>query len=370
MLAAAAMAELDRVDEALALSGRAAEAFPTASQPAAFAATLLASRGRWQESLAFAKVWRERAVTDKREADLAVAQAELRLLKTDETMRRLKPYLDASATQDVHRVEPAVVIYAAAQSAAGQVDAAANLLQPYLKSDQQWRSVWLSFISENLEPEPVRQWLERLQPLIPEASINERTLLAQAWNRLGQRTGDKEYAQQGEKMLGQLMERKDLTDYTAVSMAMILEVKGDTAGAEIHYRKALALNPRSILAQNNLAMLLARDTEHPEKLAEALQLASLAAQTESQAATLDTLAFVQSKIHKNDDAIINMRKAVELAGGNVKYRVTLLQLLADAKRIDEANAVLRDVDGLRRPGSLDAETALRLEVLRARLARQ
>ncbi len=112
----------------------------------------------------------------------------------------------------------------------------------------------------------------------------------------------------------------------AFTRGVIAESMGDEAGAERHYRRALALAPESHLVQNNLAMVLVRSGTRGE---EALKLAEAAHSRAPEDITiLGTYACALAVAGRQPEAHRALAKAVRAAPRDpwVRYHLGLIKL--------------------------------------------
>jgi tetratricopeptide (TPR) repeat protein len=102
---------------------------------------------------------------------------------------------------------------------------------------------------------------------------------------------------------------------------MILQAQGNTALATKRYEDVLAIEPRAVIAANNLAWMYA---EAGENLDVALQLAQTAvAESPETAAIIDTLGWVYYKKRQSQQAIQFFTQCVEKAPTNSQYHYHL-----------------------------------------------
>lgn len=128
-------------------------------------------------------------------------------------------------------------------------------------------------------------------------------------------------------------------------------VSGDSAKAIRMYRTVIQLQPKSVMAINNLAWLLNR-TGDPE----ALQLADKALAMAPEApAILDTAAGVYSKAGKHDKAIELQRKSLTVAPDLHLHRLHLAEIYIAAGKKDEARKELTQLSGLGQSYAQQAE---------------
>jgi tetratricopeptide (TPR) repeat protein len=119
----------------------------------------------------------------------------------------------------------------------------------------------------------------------------------------------------------------------ATLVGMIKQENGDGRSAAGEYERALARNPRNGVAANNLAWLYAQSG----RLAEALTLAEQANEALGGAPqTLDTLGWVRHLAGRSEEAIHDLRAALEKEPDNPTYHYHLAAAYQKAGRPGEA----------------------------------
>ena len=118
----------------------------------------------------------------------------------------------------------------------------------------------------------------------------------------------------------------------------------DWARAEAHYRAVLALQPRHVVAMNNIAWILAAQRK-PGALAMAEQANALMPE---RATLLDTLALAQEAENNLPRAIATQRRAVALAPKDAMLRLRLAHLLIQQGDKSEAR---KELDALAQLGT-------------------
>jgi len=316
----------DRTRDAATLAAGAMAAFPTAWEPAWVASEAMAATGRWQEALAAAQQWRLRSTGDTLPPDLMIAEALLRLRRPEEASRQLAQYLPrAKAEPQRHR--DLLQRHARALLALGRVDEATRFLAPLWQTSPPWRmwAVDVALQSGGSAPMTV-EWLDRVAAAIPADGRAEKTRLAATWLTLAGQGNARVPRDRARVILTELVGSTEVNAEQWMLGGLLAEQEGDTAAAESAYRKALKVSPKFALANNNLAMLLATLRKD---LDEAVSLAKTAVQVRPTSASfLDTLAFVQHRAGRDDDAIATAQQAVALQPDNVQWQTRLSQLLA------------------------------------------
>lgn len=136
---------------------------------------------------------------------------------------------------------------------------------------------------------------------------------------------------------------------------------GDAAGAEKAFRQAIAEDPSSVTARENLAVVLARGG----RLDEAIQALQEAIALEPKRVSLHfTLGSLYTRQGKGDEAIGSLQQAIALDPAHANAHFNLGNALVRAGRPDEAQAAYRKVTELQ-PNNADARLLLSMGEIRA-----
>lgn len=126
----------------------------------------------------------------------------------------------------------------------------------------------------------------------------------------------------------------------ALLLGQLLQMGGQGAEAEDIYRSLLGRNPNILAAANNLAYCIVTDPEaSPERLQEALAMASRAAESGDPAA-LDTLGWVHYRLGDRGEALTHLRKAHEALPQEPSVAYHLAKVLAEEGQAAEAKTML------------------------------
>ena len=130
-------------------------------------------------------------------------------------------------------------------------------------------------------------------------------------------------------------------------------LRKEYASAESHFREVLNLQPRNVVAMNNLAWLMARQGERGavEMAERALALAPTAAPV------MDTLAMALAAEGQLERAIELQKKALDTLPDRQAYRLNLARLYIKADKKAEAGAELQVLAKLGNKFALQAEVA-------------
>ncbi|HEX2138443.1 MAG TPA: XrtA/PEP-CTERM system TPR-repeat protein PrsT, partial [Woeseiaceae bacterium] len=140
------------------------------------------------------------------------------------------------------------------------------------------------------------------------------------------------------KPLADYLQRRPLDADIRVVVAQDYQQRGDSERAISEYEQVLATDPDNFVALNNLAWeyFQTGDPRAEETARRAL------AQSPENGSVADTLGWIQVKAGKLEEAIPNLRKAVEFSGGNPEVRYHLAAGLAAAGKSAEARQILQE----------------------------
>jgi tetratricopeptide (TPR) repeat protein len=327
-------------DEAVNFALRGVEDLPNSPDLARLAAQTLLAAGDVTRAMEQAKHWRDLTAADPMDADVLIARIHLAKKDYASVLKQLDPYA-ASADPD----RDVISLRTLAMIRLDQPDQAAAALWPLVSKGPQWRQMWMDR-SLNLAgaPATAAAWLDRLAPGIAKDAIPEQALLATAWFQLSVMAKDKAYRDKSRQILEELIPRSGKNHDAYYVRAIVDEYEGDTKSAEAMYRKALELQPNLPVAQNNLAMLIAKRNGD---LAEARDLATKAVQAAPDAASFhDTLGQIQMQAKDYKGAMASFRTAGRLDSRNPEWKVRLGQACVAAGETNEANRLLDEIDAM------------------------
>ncbi|MCC6681747.1 MAG: tetratricopeptide repeat protein [Phycisphaeraceae bacterium] len=307
---------------------------PTSVDAAWLAAEALTAMQRWPEALVAAAQWQQRSAGQALGADMIVAEARLRMGEVQAAMREIQPHLAAAlAAPDQY---PSVIFsYVRGLVADGRTTEAQNVLRPLLDGDRTWRLLWSRIAALAISDVKIAAtWLHEVEPHTPPTAADEQAQLAQGWWSLFLRSADVAHRDSAQNWIEQATATGHADGPAWVLQAIIAELSGRLEQAEIAYRKALELDPKLVIADNNLAMVL---LSRGENLDEATNLAKAAVDAEPRNAEyLDTLAQIHAKAGRFDVAIAAMKKAIEVDPGKGDWQWGLLDLYEAAGHESDA----------------------------------
>ncbi len=330
-----------RVEDAAELARQTARAFPEASEPAALAAEFFATAGRWREVLEVSREWRRRITHDPLPADLMMARASLILDRPEDALRMTRPYIKM-ALADADTYAQLVLAHCHALIALERQAEAEKMLSPRLAESQPIRSVWMQLALFGFDDaDSAGAWLKRIEPIVATKPV-EYVSLAQMYRGVDERFGIDVYKDRATQILETLVAGDDPPVEAVKALAMLEDFRRNKPRAIALYRRVLAMDDQDALAMNNLAMLLLEDDRSAE---EAYALASRAAELASSSPSLqDTLAQALSKLGRHDEAVLAMRKAVQLEPRSFEMWVRLGHIYLDAGNTQEATDILKRLE--------------------------
>jgi lipopolysaccharide biosynthesis regulator YciM len=353
------LAHPPRPEESIPYAARATQVAPASADPFRIMAGGLAVAKRWGEAREVAQKWRDRSGVETLVPDVFIAECDMALERPAAALDRLQPYIGDPNKPGYGTALP---VFARAQQAAGKGGAVA-LMEPLLKKGVQGRRAWMNYAVANLSATEAVIWLDRAAAEIPADATMEWLNIADDYGVLFSRTGQAAYATKARNILTPLLKSPAPSTEVVIACGSREEDDEHLPEAAVLYRRALAADPNSIVAKNNLAMVLAKSGGD---LKESLSLAQgVVTLRPDIGAFHDTLSFVLLKAGKVDDALATMLTATRLEPDNVDYRVTLAEIYLAKKNMPQARATLRDIDTLKfRPEQMRLSTRNQLDAVR------
>jgi Tfp pilus assembly protein PilF len=362
----------EEAGQALAIADRAAQNFPQAAEPVEIRVSALAALNRWADAAAAALQWKQRDPAASG-PDLALATAHLALRQPEDAAAVLEKYA-AKADDSAYATRPAVVqataLYAQALVLSNRAADAEKLLAGRIAASPQYRAAWVGLAGRYLADfAAAERWLTAAQEQAQSPTLADQAVLAEGWLALSSRSklpAHREHAAGVVKALAaQAAGSTDAKSDVLVTVGIFCEDVGDRGTAEQLYKRALQKDADNPVAMNNLAMILADRgaTADAEKFAER----AAAREHPRQANFYDTLATVQAKNRKWDQAGASIGRAVALDPTNVGYQIHQAFILANAGDAAKARKAVDAVEGVRLedPGLSETDRS-RLKWLRER----
>ena len=186
------------------------------------------------------------------------------------------------------------------------------------------------------------------------------------------RSQDKQARDAAGRVLGLVVERQPNSTRAMLFLAQHLQQLGDSQQAAGLYRRILGLDPKNVIAMNNLAWILSEQMDQPE---EALSLANKGLGISPDYLDLiDTRGVIYYRLGRLDQAEQDLAKAAGLYPlghpAGVGARVHLAQVYAkQGKRQDAARLLREALDMQARFGGLSAEELEQAKVLLEQVSR-
>jgi len=330
-----------KISDATATIARAGETFPASEDIALVATAFYRTQQRFAEMLDAAIRWRKFTGNPLR-PDLAMAQALVGLNRPTEALAQLKPYL-AAAQKEPDKQAEILFDYADALRAAGKTAEAAKLLLPLAADHPSIGADCLEFAARRLDPKDGQVWVEQLAPAAK--SIGELTRLGQAWAVLGQRLGGKNVClERATQVFAAIEATSDAPAEALEQAALFAEQAGDDPKAIALYQRTLSLDPKRVIASNNLAATLLRSGGNVQEAAKHAADALAIAPNEPE--FLDTMAAIKDKAGDYRGAIQCMQHAIDLQGDNIRWHIQLAQILLDSGQKNDAANALAVIDAM------------------------
>jgi tetratricopeptide (TPR) repeat protein len=382
--------KLGMYEDAVQLSTRTKQAYPTLSDPAEQLVRALAAQKKWSDVELMAQEWKERTLSNPIRANISIGEAMINLDRPKEALEVIEPYVSIALAAPAQFPE-VITLHCRASVAAGDVDRAELVLKPLIAQASGWRTLWLSIAVFMIEDqERAAAWLERVEPVLDPNSPIERVTLANDWFRVGNRFDNNGYRQRGLDMLDAMATAENATPDLMVANAVLHYAASENAEGEAKdkllskvendYRRSLPLLQASLeteesaikrqavmnqmsIVQNNLSILLA-DTGGD--LGEALKYAKDALENNPNHANFyDTVAHIHLARKEYDQAQVNLEQALSLQPGSIEWRVNLADIFIVKNDLDKAANLLFEIDNLRVGNdSLPDKTLARIDTLR------
>jgi predicted Zn-dependent protease len=358
-----------RLRDATDIAARASAMSPDDIDAIRLLCAIQTASGNWEAARQSAVRWRQLANGNTLDADLAIARSDLRQAKPDPNaaVAQLAPYISDNVPAAAR--EAALPLYCNGLIGAGRTAEAEKLLAPLLPTSPRWKMVWLEMeTSAQPNAQSATSWLTKFPELAPPTTPDEKVALADAWEQVGNRFDSPAAHSFARALLEPLIASPNVPTQAWPSWASINQAADNLPEAERAWRQYLKAMPGQPLAKNNLAYVLALEGG-PTQLAEAEQLSREAIAAEPGISTLyDTLARVQLRAGKTDDALKSYRSALERNASNVDAMIGLADALESRPQArDEVKSLLTRIDAAVRDGAAIA-SPLRKQLDRVKTA--
>ncbi|HEX4792721.1 MAG TPA: tetratricopeptide repeat protein [Humisphaera sp.] len=320
---------------------RALATFPQSPEVAALAYQFYAGEAQWDKALDAAHRWRDR-ITDPIRADVAIASALIELKNPSQAVTQLQPHLAQARSAPDHFME-LLFTDAEALCVMGDTASAELLIFPHAKEQAAWRAAGLKLAARKLSDQDAQRWISQVASMIDRNSIDETTLLAEAWAAVGMRHAELSAClNEAKRTFASVEARHDASAGALEQAGIFAEQTGDTNKAKVLYLRSVQLDPNRPIAQNNLAMLLSADDGNlPEALGHAKAALSVSPRAPE---LLDTFAYISAKAGDYKAAAAHLRRAIALDAHNIRWSLNLADILFKGGEKDEAAKVLASID--------------------------
>lgn len=354
-----------RYSQALEIARRAADAWPLSTEPLRQITEALVLDKQWNAAIIAGTRWRERLFGSLDGPDRMIAMAHQQLGQSDRAAAILRPYI-RDIRRDGKFDAGLVYLYCQAEIGADRLDQAQSLLQSLLDTWPPVTELWIELAAMNVpDHQQAAQWLVTIERKVRESRKVELQLrLAKAWHDLSMRTEQPEYLERSKELLLQLWDDDKARLQVAFWMGAVCQAGGQLDSARDWYERSLAIDAKYNLAANNLAMVLA---DQRNDLDRAMTLARQVVEAAPEVPQfVDTLAYVQWKQGRFDDAIKTALRAIELEPDSMSWRLRLAEIQLEAGKTDEARSTLTEIRRrVDRGSTLTREEKKTLEKLQA-----
>lgn len=361
-------AALGNLSNAADIAARASAAVPNDPEPLRLLCAVQTAAGNWDAVRQAALQWRALLGGNTLDADLALARADLKQVRPDPeaAIAQLSPYMAQGAAPQGRQA--ALPDYCAALVGAGRAQQAASLLEGDLKESPHTRLLWLALASGHKDADAASAWMARVVPLIPPDSVPEKLALADAWEHIGSRFDSPSAHEAARDVLKPLVQDSGIVPQAWSLWATVNQSLDNIPEAEHGWREYLKSNPTDARAMNNLAYMLLLEGSS-QQLSEAGQLAGAAIAANPTVSTFyDTLARIQLRLGKVDQAVGNFRTALDRNPGNIEAMIGLADALQSRPQDrEEARLLLNRIDAALRAGA-PIPTPLRKQLDRVKTA--
>jgi tetratricopeptide (TPR) repeat protein len=334
-----------RFGEAAVIAQRTMKMSPNSVEMARQAAECLALQGEFLQAMSPAATWRELTAAQPMAADVFIANLHYRLGDHNSVTKTLEPYLAPAMRKPEGPNRDVIVLQVRSHLARGAIKPAEDMLLPLASKAPEWRTLWIELGVVSIEkPAAAADWLERAGKILPEDDIDNRIALANAWYQLGNKVKEPKFKATAVALIGTLATKAPDKIGVVYARGVLEAQEGRFDEAAKSYRRVLELDPKNVLARNNLAMML---TDHGGDLAEAAKLAAAAVEAAPGVATLhDTLAHVRLKQKDYKAAAQSLINATKLEPETLQWRLSLAQVYDEANQTADLGKVLEQIDAL------------------------
>lgn len=332
-----------------------ASAMPTSDLAAKLAAETLAELGKLDNALAMARQWRERSLEAPEDAEIAIGQIEAMAGRPKEALAALEKWKDKIVAAADKSPQP-LIVYARQLAIVGRVSDADTILRPRAEKDPYWASAYAA-VGRVLVHDPAlaRTWLSDAEAFIG-SDTRARLLLGQAWFDLAGRTRDTSDLQAVVRALSGLESSEKAA--AGLLLATTYDLLGEFSEAERCYRLALEALPDNAAALNNFAYLLIKSGGSATEAEAMADRAVAAAQREglsggSLAGLYHTLGEARLRAGRLPQAEQAFNQGLALDPSSPHLLLGLVETHLKAERKDDAASAMQRLNAALRAGVPD-----------------
>jgi tetratricopeptide (TPR) repeat protein len=341
-----------RLKEATDIAARASASSPDDVDALRLLCAIQTAAGNWEPARQTALRWKQLSGPSALDADIAIALSYLRQHKPDApaAVAQLAPYVSPDAP-DATR-QSALPLYCTALVAAGKSAEAETILKPLLKNSPRWQSVWLELAPLQKDEAGASSWINLFTASVNTETPAQNIALAEVWEQVASRFDSATAHRTARALLEPVIHTTPVPVRAWPAWAAINQTADNLPEAERAWREYLKAVPESPTGQNNLAYMLMLEGGTAQ-LTEAEQLSRSAIAKAPAISTLyDTLARVQLRAGKPDQAVKNFRAALDRNASNVDAMIGLAEILqARPQDREEARSLLTRIDSAVRDGT-------------------
>jgi len=329
-------------EDAATVAARLLELMPGNPDAAALATTIYRATRQWPLMKQAAWQWQRALHTETRPADIAIAEAAMKLGDFETVITTLEPHL-ATAVRAPEKNAALLRLVAGAMTANGQPERVEDLLGPLLAESSSARVTWLQVTATQAHDGLIAgEALARVSAVLDASSFEEVDSFARAASAVALRFADPAPARQAVGLLQSFTQRAN-PEVEALFLTAALQLQlNQYAAAEIAYREILSRQPKHDKALNDFAyLLLLRKGD----LQEAKTAAAKARELRPQVATYhETFARIESELGNRPAALAAFDQALTIYPTNADALIGKAFVLRESGRVQESEKLVTQIE--------------------------
>ena len=329
-------------EDAATVAARLLELMPGNPDAAALATTIYRATRQWPLMKQAAWQWQRALHTETRPADIAIAEAAMKLGDFETVITTLEPHL-ATAVRAPEKNAALLRLVAGAMTANGQPERVEDLLGPLLAESSSARVTWLQVTATQAHDGLIAgEALARVSAVLDASSFEEVDSFARAASAVALRFADPAPARQAVGLLQSFTQRAN-PEVEALFLTAALQLQlNQYAAAEIAYREILSRQPKHDKALNDFAyLLLLRKGD----LQEAKTAAAKARELRPQVATYhETFARIESELGNRPAALAAFDQALTIEPNNLDALIGKAFVLRESGRVQESEKLVTQIE--------------------------